>query len=93
MCKELVWILRDPQVHLSKTSTSVTITEDEAVVWQEQKYKPPHLSIWMPKLPQVPLSCRRPRRITSIRIIIKSAVKTDELVLTTPEKISPRYVQ
>ena len=35
LCKELMWILRDPQVHLSKTSTSVTTTEDEAVVWQE----------------------------------------------------------
>jgi hypothetical protein len=37
----------------------------------------------MPKLPQAPLSCRRPRRITSIRIIIKSAVKTDELATLT----------
>jgi hypothetical protein len=30
-----------PEVHLSKGWTSVTTTEDEAVVWEEQEYKPP----------------------------------------------------
>jgi hypothetical protein len=36
LCKESVWILGSPEVHLSKGWTSVTTTEDEAVVWEEQ---------------------------------------------------------
>ena len=39
--KESVWILGDPEVHLSKGWNSVTTTEDEAVVWEEQEYRPP----------------------------------------------------
>jgi hypothetical protein len=41
LCKESVWNLGGPEVHLSKGLTSVTTTEDEAVVWEEQEYKPP----------------------------------------------------
>jgi hypothetical protein len=41
LCKESVWNLGGPEVHLSKGWTSVTTTEDEAVVWEEHEYKPP----------------------------------------------------
>jgi hypothetical protein len=41
LCKESVWNLGGPEVHLSKGWTSVTTIEDEAVVWEEQEYKPP----------------------------------------------------
>jgi hypothetical protein len=43
LCKELVWILGVSEVHLSKGWTSVTTTEDEPVVWEEQEYRPPTL--------------------------------------------------
>jgi hypothetical protein len=36
-----VWILGVSEVHLSKGWTSVTTTEDEPVVWEEQEYRPP----------------------------------------------------
>jgi hypothetical protein len=41
LCKESVCILGHSEVHLSKGWTSVTTTEDEAVVWEEQEYRPP----------------------------------------------------
>jgi hypothetical protein len=41
LCKESMWNLGGPEVHLSKGWTSVTTTADEAVVWEEQEYKPP----------------------------------------------------
>jgi hypothetical protein len=39
--RQSLLIATDNTVHLSKGWTSVTTTEDEAVVWEEQEYKPP----------------------------------------------------
>jgi hypothetical protein len=40
LCKESVLILGGSEVHLLKGWTSVTTTEDEAVVCEKQEYKP-----------------------------------------------------
>jgi hypothetical protein len=51
LSKESVWILAGPGVLLSKGSTSITTTEDEAVFWEKKEYKPPTFEELDPRTP------------------------------------------